>query len=237
MPMPLKCVAIDDEPLALQLIREYVSRVDGLQLIQTFEDAVAGSEFIRNNGIDLLFIDINMPDVNGLAVVRALEKKPMIIFTTAYRQFAFEGFELDAVDYLVKPISFERFSRAVRKAREFDHYRRRALSDADDSLFVYAGYQLLKIPFASIRYLESMEDYVRVHRDNDKPVLTLMTLKSILEKLPADRFRRIHRSYIVAFDHISGIQGRKLRLMSGEELPVSDSYTNVVDEWKRYRDL
>src|SRR5262245_33186302 len=127
--MPLKCIAIDDEPLAIELIKEYISRSPGLELVQSFDDAISGGEFLRNNHVDLLFVDINMPDITGIDLVRSLDEKPMVIFTTAHKKFAVEGFELDAIDYLLKPIQFERFSKAVAKAIEFSQYRKQAKQD------------------------------------------------------------------------------------------------------------
>ena len=231
--MPLKCVAIDDEPLALQLIKTYVARFAELEMLQVFDDAVSGAEFIRKIPVDILFVDINMPDITGLDLVRSLEEKPIIIFTTAHRKFALEGFELDAIDYLLKPISFERFSKAVKKAIEYSRYKNQQISEPTESLFVYSEYRLIKIPFADIEYIESVEDYIKIHLSNAKPILTLMPLKKVLEKLPADKFRRIHRSYIVAIEKVNSILNRKVQLSSSTELPISDSYSSFIREWKK----
>ena len=231
--MPLKCVAIDDEPLALELIKTYVARFAELEMLQVFDDAVSGAEFIRKIPVDILFVDINMPDITGLDLVRSLEEKPIIIFTTAHRKFALEGFELDAIDYLLKPISFERFSKAVKKAIEYSRYKNQQISEPTESLFVYSEYRLIKIPFADIEYIESVEDYIKIHLSNTKPILTLMPLKKVLEKLPADKFRRIHRSYIVAIEKVNSILNRKVQLSSSTELPISDSYSSFIKEWKK----
>lgn len=230
--MTLKCIAIDDEPPALALIREFISRNPSLQLVQIFEDALAGAEFLRHHPVDLLFIDINMPDVSGLDLVRSLEERPMVIFTTAHKKFAVDGFELDAIDYLLKPISEERFNRAVTKAVEFADYRHRLANAETASLFVYAEYRLLKIPMDDIDYIESLEDYIRIHLSGGKPVMTLMTLKKVLEKLPPARFSRIHRSYIVAREKVKSIQNRKAKLLSGIEIPISDTYLDFIDSWR-----
>src|SRR5258705_11146806 len=136
--MPLKCIAIDDEPPALNLLREYISKTSSLELVQTFEDAITGGEFLRRHPVDLLFIDIDMPDISGLDLVRSLQEKPMIIFTTAHRKYAIEGFELDAIDYLLKPISYERFSKAVNKALEYYNYKSKKESEETENLFVYS---------------------------------------------------------------------------------------------------
>lgn len=229
--MQLKCIAIDDEPLALELLRQYISRVPELQLVQTFEDAITGSEFLRNNTVDLLFIDINMPDITGIELVRSLKNKPATIFTTAYRKFAFEGFELEAVDYLLKPIPFERFFKAVRRVIDFHAVKYPAQPVGPEHFFVRSEYRMVKIEMDKIEYIEGLEDYIKIHLTNEKPVLTLMTLKSVLEKLPADKFRRIHRSYIVPVSKVQSILNRKLKLSSGTELPISDSYASFVNEW------
>ena len=157
----------------------------------------------------------------------------MIIFTTAHKKFAHDGFELDAIDYLLKPISFERFSKAVNKAMEYYQYKKQARNETAESLFVYSEYRMVKISLKQIEYIESLEDYIKIHLINAKPVLTLMTLKGVLEKLPADQFKRIHRSYIVAVDKVSSILNRKAKLQSDAELPISDSYADFINEWKK----
>jgi two-component system LytT family response regulator len=229
--MPLKCVAIDDEPLALELISTYVSRIPDIELLQTFEDGVSGAEYLQKSDVDLLFLDINMPDISGIDLARSLQKKPLLIFTTAYKQFAYEGFELEAVDYLLKPIDFERFSKAVQKAVEYHQYKNNAQPITDDaSIYVHSEYKIVKIVLKSIDYLESMEDYVKIHLENLPPVLTLMPLKKMLEKLPANEFKRIHRSFIVPLRKVKSVQNRKVKL-HGIELPISNSYADEVKAW------
>lgn len=231
--MLLKCIAIDDEPPALELIAAYVDRIPELQLLQTFDDAISGAEFLRNNPVDLLFVDINMPDITGIELVKSLEEKPIVVFTTAYKKFAYEGFELDALDYLLKPIDFGRFSRAVNKAFEYHQYRKTADNQVSNHLFVRSEYRVIKINLNDIDYIESLEDYIKIYITAGKPVLTLMPLKKVLEKLPADKFKRIHRSYIVAVDKVRSVLHRKVQLMSGKELPVSESYVGFIDEWMK----
>ena len=228
----IRCVAVDDEPLALNIIQEYISKFSELELVQTFDDPVSAAEFLRTAKIDLMFLDINMPDIGGLDLARSLEKKPMIIFTTAHKKFAFEGFELEAIDYLLKPIEFKRFSRAIQKAIESKKNPGALLNDEAQSLFVHSEYRLLKIPFREIEYIESLEDYIKIHVNGSKPVLSLMSLKKVLEKLPPSKFRRIHRSYIVSIEKVKSILNRKVQLPS-IELPVSDSYMDFITEWKR----
>lgn len=231
--MPIRCIAIDDEPPALVLLREYIGRCPELELVMTFDDAIAGADYLRRNPADLLFVDISMPDITGLDLVRSLEQKPMVIFTTAHKNFALDGFELDAVDYLLKPVSFDRFARAVAKATEYFDYKKKPVPAESGSLFVYSEYRMVKVPLEEIEYVESLEDYVRIHLSSGKPMMTLMTMKKLLEKLPARQFSRIHRSYIVATGKVKSVQGRKARLASGTELPISDSYVQFINEWKK----
>lgn len=226
--MQIKCIAIDDEPPALELIKGYLSKFPALKLVQSFDDAIAAAEFLRDNSVDLLLLDINMPDITGLELVRSLREKPLIIFTTAHRKFAVEGFDLDAVDYLLKPIEFERFSKAVNKAIEYYRYKKPGKTEDKEALFVRSEYQLIKIKIEEIEFIESLEDYIKIYVTTGKPVMTLMTIKSILEKLPQEKFMRIHRSYIIPFSKIKSVSGKKVRL-TNTELSVSDSY---IDDLK-----
>ena len=229
--MQLKCIAIDDEPLALELIKKYISAYPALQLVNTFEDAISGAEFLKKNKVDLLFIDINMPDITGVDLVRALVDKPMIIFTTAYKNYAFEGFELQAIDYLLKPIDQKRFAAAVNKAVEYAEYKNADKTAGEESLYVHSEYRTIKINISEIEYIESMQDYIKIYLVNTpKPVLTLLTLKNVLEKLPEKQFARIHRSYAVALNKVRSIHNRKIQLPS-IELPVGNSYADVVRNW------
>ncbi len=230
--MKLRCVAIDDEPFALELIKEYVSKFPELELLHVFDDAISGAEFLRHANIHLLFVDINMPDINGLELVKSLKEKPIIIFTTAYEKFAYEGFELNALDYLLKPIDFNRFSKAVEKAIEYNRYKQSSTEEQSKSLFVYSEYRLLKVLIDDIEYIESLDDYIKIHFTIAKPLLTLMTLKNVLEKLPADKFKRIHRSYIVSITKIKSILNKKVKL-SNVELPISNSYADFIEAWKK----
>lgn len=225
----LTCIAIDDESLALKLLQQYAAQTPSLKLLHVFNNALSAAEYLKTNQVDLLFIDINMPEFTGIDLVRSLNPKPLFIFTTAYKQFAFEGFELDAVDYLLKPIEYPRFVKAIEKAELAK--RQAPAENASAALFVRSAYQLVKISTDEIEYIEALEDYIRIHLLNDKPVMTLMTLKAILEKLPAEDFARIHRSYIVPFNKIRSLVNRRLILLSGKELPVSDSYINPLNDW------
>jgi len=226
--MTLKCVAIDDEPLALQLIESYVKRIPSLTLADTFEDALSGAEFLNQHPVDLLFLDVNMPDISGVDLARSIRVKPMIIFTTAYKEFAFDGFQLEAVDYLLKPLEFESFLKAVNKALAYKKFKEQAgNADDNDVIYVHAEYRLVKIRIREIEYIESMEDYIKIHVGRDKPVLTLMTMKKILELLPEQQFIRIHRSYVVPVAGIEAILHKKVQLKH-ILLPVGDSYADQM---------
>ncbi|WP_316737785.1 LytTR family DNA-binding domain-containing protein [Pedobacter aquatilis] len=231
--MALKCVAIDDEPLALELIKTYVSRFPGLQLVQIFEDALSGAEYLKQNPVDLLFVDVNMPDITGVELVRSLVNSPMIIFTTAYRNYAFESYELQAIDYLLKPIDFNRFKAAVEKAIDFHKYKAATQESAnDESIYVYSEYKMIKILLRDVEYIESMGDYLKIYLAGiDKPILTLMTMKKVLEKLPEEQFARIHRSFIVALNKIKSIHNRKVNLANAE-LPIGDAYSSFINQQK-----
>lgn len=229
--MQLKCVAIDDEPLALEIIKKYVDGYASLKLVNTFEDAVSGAEYLKSNKVDVLFVDINMPDITGVDLVRSLQEKPMVVFTTAYKKFAYDGFELEALDYLLKPINSTRFGAAVTKL--IDHYSIKHMADADqdEPIYVHSEYRLIKIEINDIEYVESMQDYIKIHLlSAEKPVLTLMPLKNIIEKLPANRFIRIHRGFVVAKAQIRSIYNRKVKLRNAE-LPVGTSYADFIKDW------
>ena len=231
----IKCIAIDDEPLALELIKNYVARFPILTLVTCFTDAIEGQEYLQKNSIDLLFIDINMPDLNGLVLVEKLENKPMLIFTTAHAKYALEGFNLDALDYLLKPIDIERFSKTIEKATEYFHYKKLSANpktEKIESLFVRSEYRMIKILLSEIEYIESLEDYIKIHTHEARPIMTLMSMKAVLEKLPAIDFSRIHRSYIVSNKKVKSILNKKVKLSSGKELPVSDSYLSFIEKWQ-----
>lgn len=228
----IKCVAVDDEPLALELISKHIQQTAGLELIQTFDDAIQAGEFIRNHDIDLLFLDINMPDITGLDLLKSLPQKPMTIFITAYKKFAYEGFELDIIDYLLKPVSFDRFTKAILKVQQ-KLKAKNTNTEQEAHFVVRSEYKMVRIELSSILYVEGVEDYVKIHIENEKPVMTLMTLKSVLEKLSSQRFYRIHRSYIVPVAKVRSILNKKITLSNGTVLPISDSYTDFIQQWNQ----
>lgn len=229
--MKVTCIAIDDEPPALQLIKQYVLKTPQIQLQYVFDDAVTVKEFLQQQSVDLIFIDIDMPDITGLDLVRSLPNKPMIIFTTAYKNFAYEGFELDAIDYLLKPISFARFEKAVEKAVDYYRYKSSQQTGREQHIFVRSEYRMIRIDVDDILYVEGLEDYIKIHLLNERPLLTLMTMKNLLEKLPADKFTRIHRSYIINTNKVKLISGKKVIIAPNTELPISDSYIDFIRKW------
>ena len=229
--LPIKCIAIDDEPLALQLLRAYIAKTPSLQLQQSFEDAIAAAEYSREHEPELIFIDIQMPEVSGLDLIRSLNYKPVVIFTTAHRKFAVQGFELEAMDYLLKPFSFDRFTKAVKRAVEFIAYKNNP-SQNEEFLYVHSEYKLVKIDVSEIEYIESLEDYIKIHLSGAKPLLTLMPLKKVLEKLPAGKFERVHRSYIISTSKIKNIGNKKLTLGTAE-IPVGETYLEVLKKLKK----
>jgi two-component system, LytTR family, response regulator len=203
--------------LALEVVKKYVEEFPALQLVGTFHDALLAREFLKTTQIDLLFVDIQMPDISGLDLVRTLPKKPIVIFTTAHKKFAYEGFELEALDYLLKPMDYKRFARAVQKAVDYHAYLHTSQQESQENLFVYSEYRMVKINIRDIEYIESLEDYIRIHLVGSKPVMTLMPLKKVVEKLPSGKFKRIHRSYVVRTDRVKSIGNRKVELSSGRK--------------------
>ena len=231
-------IALDDEPLALVLIEKYARDIPEWTLLATFTDAAAAAEYLRNNTVDLLLSDINMPDISGLQFVQALpDERPMIIFVTAYKEFAHEGFNLDVVDYLVKPVAPERFKKALQKAADLLDLQRKAEAASapsptppEEYIFVFSEYQKVKILLKDVLYLESMGDYVKIFLESQvKPVLTLDRLKNLAERLHAQGFRRIHRSVVVNVEKVKAFQ--KSRVLVGSEwLPVGEKYLGELGE-------
>lgn len=223
----IHCIAIDDEPLALQLINEYCGKISFLQLDKVFTNTDEAKNWLSQNKVDLLFLDIQMPDVNGLQFYKSLNDKPPVIFTTAYKDFAVEGFNVDAVDYLLKPFEYDRFLKGVYKAKEYIEF----LSSQElqlNSIFVKVNYEIMKINLKEIELIEALDDYIKLYI-KPTPVLTLMTLKSIQEKLPARDFVRVHRSFIVPINKIEKFSKTKL-VVSGKEIPIGSSYSFIYDQ-------
>lgn len=208
----ITCIAIDDEPLALEIIESFCSRIPFLQLQKTFTDTDEAAKYLRKQPVDLLFLDIQMPDINGIDFYKQHAKDKMVIFTTAYSQYAVEGFNVSAVDYLLKPIEFSRFSVAVNKANEYYNYIHASDNKNHQHLFVRSEYSLVKIPFSEIEYIETLDDYIKIHLPGKKPVLTKMNLKNVMSKLNPKEFVRVHRSYVVPLSKITAVRGKNIYL-------------------------
>jgi two-component system, LytTR family, response regulator len=228
----LKCMAIDDEPLALELLEDNISKVPYLQLVASCSNPLQAMKALEEQQVDLIFLDIQMPGLTGLQFIQSLSQKPMFILITAYEKYALEGFNLDVVDYLVKPVSLERFIKACNKAKELYQLKMQGNNQAHDKpadfIFVNVDYSLLKVVIDDIMWVEGLKDYIKIHlKSSSRPVITRMTMKSIEEQLPAAKFIRIHKSYIVAVAFITSV--RKSTVMIGpEELPVSDTYQEAL---------
>ncbi len=226
----IRCLAIDDEIPALDLLEDNILKVPFLELVGRCKSAIEAIEMLRQHQVDLLFLDIQMPDITGIQLLKSLRQKPLVIFTTAYTTYAKEGFDLDVIDYLMKPYSFERFLKAVNKVREYLELRayttgQHASKSTDNSqefLFVKADYKLVKINFSDIQYIEGLKDYIKIYV-KDRPVITQMSMKAIEEKLPPNQFIRVHRSYIVSFPKIDYIQ-KQMLTVGRKEIPVSENY-------------
>jgi len=222
----MNCIIIDDEPLALELMADNVSKVPSLHLIATCSSPAEAISILNEQQIDLMFLDIEMPDITGINFLKTIKVKPMVVFTTAYDKYAMEGFELDVVDYLLKPISFERFLKAVNKAMELFSMNSSLVSvpktDSNKHIFVKSEHKILKINMCDIQYIESMKDYVKIYC-GAKPIYTLMSMKQIEVLLPSDEFVRIHRSFIVSLSHIEFI-GKSKVVIGSESLPISALY-------------
>ena len=222
----ISCIAIDDEPLALEVLKKYIGRIPELNLVATFFDAVEAKEHLQKNKVDLLLSDIQMPNISGLELYNSLPVKPMVIFTTAHKEYAVEAFEMEAIDYLLKPFNFDRFQKAINKATN-----RGKVKDKEDTtsqyLYIHADYKMVKIAFAEIIFIEALDDYVRINTATGG-YLTLLSMKKVLNKLPEKEFIRIHRSYIVASQKVSFLQYRKIGLTNNIELPVGDTYRSRI---------
>ena len=230
--MTLNCIIIDDEPLAAELLASYARKTLFLNLIGVFNSAVEGIKVIRENRVDLIFLDIQMPELSGLEFAKILPKETKIIFTTAFSQYAVDGYKANAVDYLMKPVSYDDFLAGANRALEwFRSVRQSYIASVDRFIFVKSEYKLVKIMFDDILYIEGLKDYVKIYlTDGRDPVMSLMNMKKIEESLPKPEFMRIHRSYIVHMRKIEGID--RFRVVIGNAiLPISDSYKTTIQDY------
>jgi|SRR5688500_459535 len=230
----ISCIAIDDEPLALDLLEDNIKQVPYLMLAGKFSNAIDALQLLKEQNIDLVFLDIQMPGLTGLQFIQSLTIKPMFILVTAYDKFALEGFNLNVVDYLVKPVSLDRFIMACNKASELYELKQRKSSGVksnDDYFFINVDYSLVKVMYSNIIWIEGLKDYIKIHlKDSNKPIVTRMAMKSVEDQLPDSMFMRIHKSYIVSKNFISSVKKNAVFMENGIELPVGENYKDRIDE-------
>ena len=232
----MNCIIIDDEPLAINIIKSYCEEIGGLQVVKTFTNPLQSVGLIQTDEVDLVFLDIEMPQITGIEFLKSIDKKPLFIFTTAYPEYAIDGFELNAVDYLVKPIPFPRFVTAINRAKELlslrkGHHKAGHVSSASGSttdqnqfIFVKSDYGNVKIKLENITYIQGLKDYLKIHLEVEKkPILTLMNFKDFEAKLSSSNFMRVHRSFIVNIHKIHSVQKTKI-VIHDIRIPIGDSY-------------
>jgi two-component system LytT family response regulator len=233
--MKIRCVAIDDEPLAVKKIAGYILKVPFLELVAECRSAAEAMSIMDKNDIQLLFIDINMPDISGMELVKSLTNKPYVVFTTAYSEYAVEGFQVDAIDYLLKPITFSNFLKAANKVKNLmeltSNSQKESVKTSANHLFVKSDFKLIRIELNDIKYIESQHEYIKIHLINSNPVMTQLSLKSMEEQLPSDRFMRIHRSYIVNLAKVSMIERNRIVFDGKVYIPVSEQYKEKFQEY------
>jgi len=228
----LNCIAVDDEPLALNLLEDNISKVPNLHLVAKCADAFEATKVLQEHAIDLIFIDIQMPGLTGLQFIKSLAQKPMVILITAYKQYALDSYDLDVIDYLVKPVALDRFMKACNKATQLHQlkgqHKENQNTPTADHFFLNVDYSLLKIFYNDILWIEGLRDYVKVHLQSTvKPVVARMSLRSLEEQLPTSKFLRIHKSYLVGIDRISAIRKNSVFIQDAE-LPVGETYRDVI---------
>ncbi len=227
----MRCIAIDDEKLVLDLLVDNIRKVPFLDLVRAFRDPLEATEILQSEKIDLIFLDIQMPHVNGLQFIKALHDPPMTILVTAYPKYALEGYDLNVIDYLLKPVRFERFLKACNKAQELYELKHKDLSPKEtvEHFFVNVEYASVKVHIADILYIEGLKDYVKIFVSTSaRPVITKISIKSIEEKLPGHLFARIHKSFVISIDKITSIK-RDFVCIGEKEIPIGDAYKeNVV---------
>lgn len=232
----ISCIAIDDEPLALKQLENYIKKTPFLLLAGTFHSAAEANEHIQESPVDVVFTDINMPDCSGLQFVKDLDNPPLVVFSTAYEEYAVESFRVDAIDYLLKPYSYQDFLKAALKVKQYHEWKSAENSKATDDgsneyFFVRADNQNTKVVINDILYVEAMSEYIRIHFKDGRSLMTFMSIKLMMETLPNDRFMRIHRSYITSLENIKSFRRSELELNDGTVLPVSATYKEELQKY------
>ena len=239
----IRVLAIDDEPLALRQLNAYISKIPFLELVASCQSAIEAQHVLERDKVDALFCDINMPDLNGLDFVRSLSNAPLVVFTTAYSEYAIEGFKVEAVDYLLKPFTLKEFSQTAERLQARIELIQRAEAAREqaaneEKLVVRADRMDLAVPLSVIRYVQGMGEYLRIYTtDRPRPIVTLVTMKKMEERLPADRFLRIHRSSIVALTSIREVGRGHIVLTDGTELSVGDNYRARLEQWVKAKGI
>ena len=227
----IRVLAIDDEPLALQQLVAYIRKIPFLELVAECQSAVQAKEILNQENIDAIFCDINMPDLNGMDFVKSLPVPPLIVFTTAYSEYAVEGFKVDAVDYLLKPFGLQDFQRAANRLKErLSSPAAAGTEQTDDTIFVKTDYRVVKLAVSDIRYIEGMSEYLKIHLEGQKPVITLLSMKKMEEYLPST-FMRIHRSYIINLKKIQEVNKNRVIMDADTYLPIGDNYKEVFNDY------
>ena len=235
----IRCIIVDDEPLAVAQLEKYVERVPFLVNVGSCSSAAEAMEILSTGNVDAMFVDINMPDIDGVQFVRSLVNPPFVVFTTAYSEYAIEGFKLDAIDYLLKPIAFEDFLKASNKLNRIYSMNNNVQSAVEqgegvchDCLFVKSDYRMLRVPISSIKYIESMSEYVRIFvEDSPKPIVSLLSMKKIEESLPVGDFMRVHRSYLVNLNKVKEVSKMRLVYDGGVYVPIGEMYKDAFFEY------
>lgn len=231
----IKAIAIDDEPLALDIIKALCAKVDFIELTRTFTETSAALAYIKENPVDLLFLDINMPAISGIEFYKMVPGNIIVIFTTAYSEYAVEGFNLSAIDYLLKPFDYNRFLKAAEKARDYYHYMHIKESAVPQYLFVRVDYSMVKVVLDEIKYIEGLDNYIKIHFDNGKSLLVRMSMKGIAEKLPSGEFIRVHRSFIIPLSKVTS-ERNKIIYLGSAEIPIGTNYVEEVTKLFRNKE-
>jgi DNA-binding LytR/AlgR family response regulator len=225
----ITAIAIDDEPPALRVVESFCRKFDCIDLQKTFTGTEEAANYLRKYPVDLLFLDIQMPSITGIDFYKAIEQNTMVIFTTAYSEYAVEGFNLNAIDYLLKPFTLERFEQAVQKANDYSNYLKHSNQTTTDFLFIRADYTLHKIDFSDIILIEGLDDYIKIQLQSQKPIVARMTMKAVIDKLPEKDFIRVHRSFIVSINKVNQIRN-KMIMIGDNKINIGQSYEATVFE-------
>ncbi len=231
----IRCITIDDEPLALKQIASYIEKTPFLELVTACDSAIEALDVLQKEDVDLMFVDINMPDLSGMDFVKSLNNPPKVIFTTAYSEYAVEGFKVDAIDYLLKPISYSDFLKSANKAKQWFSLKETTATEEiktdKEFLFIKSEYKIVRINYNDIKYIEGMREYVRIHLDGSKPIMSLLSIKSLEVQLPKNKFMRVHRSFLVNLSKITTIERQRIIFDNDVYIPISEQYKEIFQKF------